>query len=794
MGLLPCGPQPGSTPVTVPNHGALHGLRVVERGRTTAAAYAGKVLADLGAEVVKLEDPDGDPARSQRPLYEASEDRMTSARFVYLNTGKRSVCADGGPTDVLTRLCGQADVLVTDETTHADVPADLPKGLVWCAISPFGISGPYAGYQGIHLTSFHSGGEGQLIPSGLGWELFPYRPPVQLGSDMADFDTGATAAVAILAACLRQRRSGLGEQIDVSAQEAQLTLNRTRLSRFNHDGIELRRGPSAYGIGGMIRCRDGYVQLVGPRDEHWERLIGVPEAGTLALTESSADDPAALAARRGRALREWCAARNKEEVTRILSAAGCPVGGYATPCEMLASPQLADRGFFQQISQPGLGSIALPGVPYRLSKTPVRLQPAPALGSDTGFAPRSTDPLPVESSGSRPLDGIRVADFTWAAAGPYATLLLALLGAEVIRVESSRRVDPARRGFMQDYGGLNRSPNFDELNLNKRSFVIDLTQTAGLELVKRLVAASDVVVDNFRPGVMARYGLDAATLLAERPDLIVASSSANGSTGPEAAGAGLASIFGATGGLGEQTGYTDGPPSEVGESTDYRSANALAIAVLAAVIHRQRTGEGQAIDLASREAVIATAPDALLAHLAGVDWLPRIGNEHRRFSPHALYPCAGTDEWIALAIRDACEWRALCELLDRPDWVGTFPTLQARASEKERIDDAISAWTQQRTSYDAFHLLQERGIPACPSFTNKTLAKDPHLAARNVFIEVDHPEIGRHLVMRAPWILAEAECSIERPGPLLGQDNAYVLEHILGIPVEQHDRFTHVFQ
>jgi crotonobetainyl-CoA:carnitine CoA-transferase CaiB-like acyl-CoA transferase len=470
------------------------------------------------------------------------------------------------------------------------------------------------------------------------------------------------------------------------------------------------------------------------------------------------------------------------------------VGAYAAAADLMASAQLAHRDFFQQIDQPGLGAVMLPGVPYRLSRTPVRLQPAPGFATDHGFPPRTSEPAPGDGPLSRPLEGIRVVDFTWAAAGPYATLLLALLGAEVIKVESSRRLDPARRGFMQDYGGVNRSPNFDELNLNKRSFVVDLTRPAGLGLVKQLVAVSDVVVDNFRPGVMARYGLDAESLLAQQPGLIVASSSANGASGPEAAGAGLASVFGATGGLGEQTGYADGPPSEVGESTDYRSANALAVALLAALLHRQRTGEGQAIDLASREVVVSTAPDALLAHLAGADWTPRIGNGHRLLSPHGLYPCAGADDWVAIAIRDQREWKELCAVLDEPAWGDAFPSAAARAQSQGTIDHAITTWARQRPSADAFHLLQARGIPACPSFTNMDLATDPHLAARGAFVEVDHPEIGRHRVMRAPWILTGADCSVRRPGPLLGQDNGYVLETILGIPAAEHAQFIEVFR
>ncbi len=229
----------------------------------------------------------------------------------------------------------------------------------------------------------------------------------------------------------------------------------------------------------------------------------------------------------------------------------------------------------------------------------------------------------------RGLEGVRVLDFTWAAAGPYATCLLALLGADVVKVESTRRPDPARRGFLADYGGINRSPNFNEINLGKRSFQVDLSQPDGLDLADRLVDWADVVVDNFRPGVMDRFGFGAASLLQRRPDLLVVSSSANGSTGPDARAAGLASIFGATGGMSEQTGYVDGPPTEIGESTDYRSANAMAVAILAALLHRARTGQGQHIDLASREVVVASAPDALLAGQLGVE----LGQSHRERAP-----------------------------------------------------------------------------------------------------------------------------------------------------------------
>ncbi len=276
---------------------------------------------------------------------------------------------------------------------------------------------------------------------------------------------------------------------------------------------------------------------------------------------------------RDRAIVMWCAARSKNEVVRVLASCGAPVALYATAEDLLTSAQLEHRKFFRDIRRPDGSVLRVPGLPYQLRSAALVSASPPSPGAFRGF--RTGVPKKPALPGGRMLEGIRVLDFTWAAAGPYATLLLAFLGAEVIKVETTRRTDPARRGFLDDYGGLNRSPNFNELNLNKRSLQLDLTRTEGRDVVGRLLRVVDVIVDNFRPGVMDRFGLDAATLLTEHPALIVASSSANGSTGPDALAAGYASVFGASGGLSEQTGYADGPPTEVGESTDYRSGNAV---------------------------------------------------------------------------------------------------------------------------------------------------------------------------------------------------------------------------
>ena len=302
---------------------------------------------------------------------------------------------------------------------------------------------------------------------------------------------------------------------------------------------------------GMMRCRDGWVQLVGVMPAQWDALAASPDADGLAderiATAAARAENMALAAA---ALQEWCEQRDKADIVRILAPLGCPVGAYAEPADLLASEQLAHRGFFREVDD-GRGehdARARAALPPLRDTGRDRIGPRARKRQRVRRSTRAEQPRLSQGRGAR--GGARPRLHVGRRRARTPRCLLALLGAEVIKVESTTRPDPARRGFLADYGGINRSPNFNELNLNKRSFQVDLSQPEGLALAHRLAGEwADVVVDNFRPGVMARFGLDADDLLARRPELVVVSSSANGSTGPEAMAAGLASIFGATGGL-----------------------------------------------------------------------------------------------------------------------------------------------------------------------------------------------------------------------------------------------------
>jgi crotonobetainyl-CoA:carnitine CoA-transferase CaiB-like acyl-CoA transferase len=751
--------------------GPIAGWRILELADGAAASFCGRVLADLGADVVMVESPEGHPLRSVPPRRPDG----VSGRFIHLAAGKRSVVVDPGSGSTnLPDLIGESDVVVTDrhDLLEGIAAGAVPRPVV--SVTPFGLSGPYARSHAHHLTVFHASGESSTVPSGLGFELYPDRPPLQLGSDIGYFDTGWNAALVTLAV-LHDTLSGAAPlTAEVSMHESGLTLSRTRLNRYLNEGACVGREKRRYGITGMLACADGWIQLVGMRDEHWDALAASTE-GAL-FQERGLDSSASRSGRTselGQTLAEWCAARPKAVAASLLSKLGAPVGVFADPLDCLSSEQLAHRRFFVSVSDGVGGHIWLPGPPYQFSRTPALVHSPPSKGSSVGFPARPT--VRPEGEGSRRLlEGVRVLDFTWAAAGPYATLLLGFLGAEIVKVESLRRIDPARRGFLgQQYDGLDCSPIFNELNLGKRSLQIDLTQPESGDIIGDIIGTFDVVVDNFRPGVMDRLGLGADALLIDHPHLIVASSSANGSTGPEAMGAGLASIFAASGGLSGQTGYEDGPPTEGSDTMDYRSGAALGVAIVAALLARARTGRGQRIDLSSREVLLTSAPDGVLAAELGVDWKPRLGNGHREMAPHGVFPC--TDGWLAIAVGSEKQWAGLCSALGRDEWIEALPTPEARRQEDRSVSAAVSHWTEVRRRNQAAAALQRAGVAASPVMSFADLAEDHHVAERQVFAEVTHPELGRQRVMRAPWRLSQELVSVGRPAPLLGADNDEVL-------------------
>jgi benzylsuccinate CoA-transferase BbsF subunit len=399
-----------------------------------------------------------------------------------------------------------------------------------------------------------------------------------------------------------------------------------------------------------------------------------------------------------------------------------------------------------------------------------------------------------QSRNGGPLTGIRVTDFTWAWAGPHGTLLLGMLGAEIIKIESRTRLDHSRVRSLAGGalgGDPDESPLFNDLNLNKLSLTLNLRKEEARDIVRQVVAESDVVVQNMRPGVLDRLGLGYEDLRVVKPDIIMLSSSAVGATGPEKAYAGYAPTFSALGGIADVTGYPDLPPVPLGGSVDLRVGTASAFAVLAALHHRERTGEGQNIDLSSTEVVSAMMGEAFLEYSMSGRSPQRVGNRDVIMAPHNCYPCNGKGQWVTIAVGSESEWEALKSVLADPDLDDdAFAGPLERWHNQAQLDEIVGRWTRGRDPADIVETLQRAGVPSMPVLTGHGLERDPHLRERGIFEEVEHPVIGKKIVVGAPWRFERDRVGVRRRAPRIGEHNRYVLAEILGKSDLEIERLT----
>ena len=386
------------------------------------------------------------------------------------------------------------------------------------------------------------------------------------------------------------------------------------------------------------------------------------------------------------------------------------------------------------------------------------------------------------SGGAGALAGVRILDFTNLLAGPIGTMFLGLMGAEVIKVESRVQMDGARRPPYA-YEDPERSPVFNALNLNKQSIQLNLKHPEALELAYRLAAISDAVVENMRPGVMDRLGLGYQRLRQENPTIVMASISNGGASGPEASYPGYAAVFNGLSSMGHLTGYPDGPPTEIRDSIDARVATNASFAVLVALFHRLRTGEGQLIDLSSREAITVPAAEAMMDYVMNHRVPGRQGNREPGMVPHGCYRCKGEDSWITIAVGSDAEWEALCQLAGRRDWAtdSRFADPFVRQRNQDDLDLLVEGWTQGHSAQELAELLQSAGVAASPSMSSRDLVEDPHLRARGVWQEVLHPVLGASRVQGPPWRFGHTPARVHSPGPLMGQHNQRVFGELLGI-------------
>jgi crotonobetainyl-CoA:carnitine CoA-transferase CaiB-like acyl-CoA transferase len=396
-----------------------------------------------------------------------------------------------------------------------------------------------------------------------------------------------------------------------------------------------------------------------------------------------------------------------------------------------------------------------------------------------------------------PLKGIRIVDLSRVFAMPYAAAFLADLGAEVIKIEGHRFLSADTRlggpfggPWADDVPGelhWERNGVFHVLNRGKRSVTFDLNHAAGVDALKKLLAKSDVVIENFTPRVMRKFGLDYPNVRTIRPDIIMLSNTGYGHTGPFSSYGAMAASLEPTHGSGAYIGYEDGAPNKISNSyTDFLASWTALYSLMAALLYRKRTGKGLWIDLAMYQVGTAFMGEGLLDCAFNGRVQHRTGNRHDDYAPHNTYPCSGTDRWVAIAVSDDREWQALCGVIGRPELAhdARFASAPARVDNGKALDAIIAQWTSSIEYYEAAHKLQAAGVPAGPVLDARDVFSDPHLDARKFFDRVQHPPetgVGARPQLGRPWRFSQFEVPTPAPGPRLGEANDYVLKEVLGL-------------
>lgn len=788
------------------------------------ALLCGQILADLGADVIQVEPPGGAPARRRGPFLGDEPDPENSLYWWAFTRNKRSVVLDldsGEGQETLRRLVGGAHFLIESEDPgamasrglgYADL-AELNPGLVYVSITPFGCDGPKAHHADSDLVLLAAGGP--LVLSG-----DQDRPPVRVSVQQTYLHAAAEAAVGALIAHHERSTSGLGQHVGVSAQQAVAAASQSAILATAVGDAPMKRIAGGVRAGPLIvrftyPAKDGHVSIthlfgsaVGPATRRLMQYVyeeGFCDAATrdkdwVAYTALlfSGEEPIEEFERVKQLIARFTATKTKAELFRAALDRGLLLAPVARVDELLANEQLAARDYFRAVEHEDRSlRIRYPGPFARFEAAPIvyRRRP-PRIGEHdreilaelppSGIAPGAS-PTPRTAPASRQpaLAGVKVLDFMWAIAGPAATRTLADYGATVVRVESPSRMDICRtlhpyRGGKLDAEG---STLFHNMNAGKLMLTLDLAKREGREVALDLVRWADVVTESFSTKAMHGFGLGYEELRRVKPDLIMLSTCLMGQTGPLAAFAGYGNLAAAISGFYELAGWPDRDPAgPFGAYTDYIVPRYNAIAVLAALEHRRRTGQGQHIDLSQIEAALHFLAPAILDYTANGRIWSREGNRDREMSPHGVYRAAGTDHWVAIAVRDDAQWRSLCDIIEQPGLAQDprFATARARLERCEELDAILESFTVNHSMEEIEARLQARGIPASAVQNSPELTRDPQLAHLGHFATLSHPAGGTTTVEGSRIRLSATPARVEGPAPTFGRDNQRILETILG--------------
>jgi crotonobetainyl-CoA:carnitine CoA-transferase CaiB-like acyl-CoA transferase len=771
----------------------LDDLRIVDLAGEPAA-MAGRILADLGAEVVKVEPPDGDPLRRVGP-FEGGDESGRSLRFAAWNAGKGSfACEPDDPR--LDALLAGADIVIQTPGWPGVLELEPARAghAVWVRVTPFGDDGPRSAWRASDLGVMAA--SGNMYVTG-----YPDRAPVRCSEPSGYAHVGPEVAFAALTA----HASGRPQIVDVSMQEMVLLANMASVAAYPKSGDRGTRTGAAIGRTREIwRCKDGFVTFGlrgGPARVPSLKLI------TQLLVENGLDTPAwterdwaefnpnTTSDDEMRALEEplveLFAGYEMGEIFEIACETNLMLAPANTSREIYSSAQLAAREMFATLD-------GLAGFPTRFAvatsrdgeAAPIDAQRgAPALGD---APPPRWEPRAVPTGASRggAWEGMKLVEFGSGAAGPIAARYFAEHGATVVKVESRSRPD-----FLRIYAlgpgnphGLEGSALFNALNVGKHSITLNLKDAKGIDIARKLMFWCDAVLENFAPKAMRGFGLDYDSVAADKPDLVMISSCMNGQTGPHRNYPGFGAQGSALSCFNHLTGWPDREPmGPFGTITDSLSPRFSATAIAAGVLYRRRTGRGVHIDVSQVENALYTLSPYLMDYAVNGNVTGRIGNRSPRTAPHGAFPCLAEgdvdDRWLAIAVWNDEEWAKLAAILGVED--PSLATAAARLARVDAVEEAVAAWTRERTRGEAAEQLQAAGIEAVPVEDFGDLHEDPQLAQRAHFLELEHPVIGPSLYEHNGFRLSDAPSGYLHASPALGQHTESVLTEMLGLTAEE---------
>jgi len=764
-------------------------LRVLELGSSVAGSYCAKMFADFGAEVVKVEPPGGDPLRrSLAPLLAALNGEVHSGTFAWLNTNKRSVEIDleseAGAARVLA-LAADSDVVV-DGRPPAERDAsrlrdemlrNVAGDLVVVVISSFGESGPYRDFAATESVC-------RALAGTLAGVGAVEGPPVIANAGQAGVMTGVAAFIAA-AAGVYGRKQG-ARRFSISMQEMLVhTIAMDTASAWINGRPRRRFGINRFGQthpASIYRAREGWISATVQTPEQWRvtcEVLGKPELASDARFATGAER-AKRADELDAILSPLFAAKTAEAWFEIALRRRLAFAIVPSMKQLLEQRVHRERGAFVPVSIGGLRFEA-PVLPHRLMRTPPAAGGiAPLCGEhDRDYPASMPSSLPEPrrpASAARPLEGLRIVDITMGWAGPLATRLLADLGADIVKVEACsypdwwRGLERSERWLREKF--YEKSPVFNSMNVNKRAITLDLTSREGAELFRELVKGAHAVIDNYAADVLPRLGLDYQQLQKVNPALVMLSMPAFASEGTWSECRGYGSTLEPASGLPSITGQEGGPPtmSQYAYADPYGGFNAAAAALLA-LLHQQRTGEGQFIEMAHVGGMLVLVAPGIIEQSALGRVGPRLGNRHPFHVPHGAFPCRGDDQWIVIAVMNDAQWRALCEVMERRD----LAEIGDRRASEDAIEAAVIAWSRDQNAEEAMLRLQAAGVPAGRVLNSVDVLSDAHLTTRGFWQTLVREHSGRTTSASVPFREGDFPYPARTPAPTLGQHNQEIL-------------------